>query len=282
MSIQHFILTRFNLALWPHDKLGNENGTTEWLEHRCAVFERYCLASVAAQTSKDFEWILLVNSETPEAYREKIESYKAICPQINVVYVKPENNRRFAAVFRHVVQKKASADRIITTYLDNDDCLGKNFVTDVQARLADLADNTFLYYKDGHQFFTEFGLMLKISYPRNHFPSVIESRDNFRTIYGYGSHYYIDRLPDVRIEMVEGEPLWCEVIHERNESNDAYFLPGIKQVRDKELMRTLFSVDVDLDTHYTKSFVLHFVPRYIKTFIRRVRGRLFGMKWLRY
>ena len=282
MTIQHYILTRFNLVLWPHDKLGNMNGTDEWLKHRCAVFERYCLASVAAQTSKEFEWILLVNSETPEKYRNKIESYKTICPQVCVVYVKPEHNKRFAAVFRQTVQNKATADRIITTYLDNDDCLEKNFVYDVHNRLKDLPNNTFLYYKDGYQFFSEFGLLLKIRYPRNHFPSVIESRDSIRTIYGYGSHFYIDRMPEAILEMVDNVPLWCEVIHERNESNDAYFLSGIKQVRDKGLMRQLFSVNVDLDTHYTKTFVLSFVPRFIKTFARRVRGKLFGKKWLKY
>ena len=276
MAIQHYILTRFNLALWPHDKLGNTNGTIEWLKQRCSVFERYCLPSVAAQTSKDFEWILLVNSETSEEYREKIESYKSICPQICVVYVKPEHNRHFAAVFRQVVQKKATADRVITTYLDNDDCLGKTFVEDAQARLMEYPDKTFLYYKEGYQFFTEYGLMLKIRYQRNHFPSAIESREGLRTVYGYAGHYYVDKVPDVRIELVEGVPLWCEVVHEKNELNDANFLIGIKQVRDKELMRKLFSVDVDLDTHYTKTFVLNFVPRYIRTFMRRLRGKLFG------
>lgn len=276
MAIQHYILTRFNLALWPHDKLGNKNGTIEWLKQRCVVFERFCLPSVAAQTSKDFEWILLVNSETPDEYREKIESYKEICPQICVVYVKSEHNRRFAAVFKQVVQKKATADRVITTYLDNDDCMGETFVEDVQARLKEYPDKTFLYYKDGYQFFTEYGLMLKIRYQRNHFPSAIESREGLRTVYGYAGHYYVDQVPDVKVELVEGVPLWCEVVHEKNELNDANFLVGIKQVRDKELMRKLFSVDVDLDTHYTKTFVLNFVPRYIRTFMRRLKGKLFG------
>lgn len=276
MAIQHYILTRFNLVLWPHDKVGRNNGTIEWLEHRCSVFEKYCLPSVSAQTSKDFEWILLVNSETSKEYREKIESYKAICPQICVVYVRPEHNRRFAAVFRQIVQKKARTDRVITTYLDNDDCLCRTFVADVQARLTNLPDKTFLYYKEGYQFFAEDGLMLKIQYQRNHFPSVIESRDSIRTVYGYAGHYYVDKVPDVRIELVDGAPMWCEVVHERNELNDANFLIGIKQVRDKELMRKLFSVDVNLDTHYTKTFLVCFVPRYIKTFVRRARGKLFG------
>lgn len=279
MTYQHFILTRFNLQLWPHDKLGNQNGTIDWLKHRCAVFERYCLPSVAAQTSKEFEWILLLNSETPKEYKEKIESYKAICPQLCVVYVKPEHNRRYAAVFRQVVQKKASADRVITTYFDNDDCLEKTFVADVQARLFDLPDKTFLYYTDGYQFFAEFGLMLKIRYQRNHFPSVIESRDNIRTVYGYAGHYHVDKVPDVKIELVEGAPLWCEVVHEKNDYNDAYFLLGTSQIRDKELMRELFSADVDLNTHYTKTYVLNFVPRYIITFIRRAKDRIFGKDW---
>lgn len=66
--------------------------------------------------------------------------------------------------------------------------------------------------------------------------------------------------------MYDGVPLWCDDIHERNELTDAYFFTGIKQVRDKELIRKLFSVDVDLNTLYTNIFVVHLIPRYIKTF----------------
>lgn len=276
---QHFILTRFNLSLWPHDKLGRENGTLEWLAHRCGIFEKYCLPSVAAQTCKDFEWILLLTTETPQEYKDKVEAYRSVCPQITPVYVKPEHNRQFAGVFASVVRRKAAAERIITTYLDNDDCLARNFVEDVQARMTALPDGTFLYYRHGYQYYSEYSLMLKVPYRRNHFPSVVEARDGLRTIFGYGSHYYVDKIPGAHIEMVEDIPMWCEVVHERNESNDAFFLLGIRTVGEQDAMRGLFAVDVPVDGRFWGNVVPNFIPRYARAFVRRVGYKIFGRDW---
>ena len=279
MIVNHFILTRFNLRLWRQDKNGSPVRTVEWLEHRFALFERYCLPSVAAQSCKDFQWIVLFDSKTPAAFRERIEGYRSLCPQLVPVFVEPENGRYFANIFRSEVSKRLNADRVITTYLDNDDALAVGFVEDVQKRAAELPDGTFISYTDGYQYYTDHSYVMRIYYPRNHFVSVVESGNplTLKTIYGYGSHYYINNIPGSRIERVASSPLWCEVIHDRNMGNDAYFL-NAKMQNDPELMRRDFTVDVTVRSG-AGFYLFHFLPRYVKTFVKRVDYKLFGRKW---
>ena len=278
--IQHFILTRFNIRIWTQDKNGRAVRTTDWLKHRFDVFEKYCLPSIASQTCKDFEWIVLFDSKTPAEYKERIEGFKAVCPQFIPVFVDPSMGRYFARIFRASVVERVHADKVLTTYLDNDDALSVNFVEDIQRRAADMPDGTFVFYSDVFQFFKELGLMLHVRNTRNHFVSVVEagSRGTLKTIFGYGSHYYIDRIPDAHIEYIEDCPLWCEVVHERNMCNDAFYLWGIKPVRDSEAMRRDFGVDVDCKCTLPL-LAFRFVPRYIKTFFWRARRKIFGQKW---
>ena len=148
----HFLLTRFNLLLWKKDKEGAPVRTAEWLEHRFALFESYCLPSVASQSCKYFQWIVLFDSKTPEVYRDRIEGYRVLCPQLVPVFVEQENGRFFAEVFRDEVcrllrqaqQPAQNPSRVLTTYLDNDDALAVGFVEDVQRRAAELPDGTFI------------------------------------------------------------------------------------------------------------------------------------------
>ena len=279
-DLQHFILTRFNIRIWTQDKNRKAVRTADWLKQRFEVFERFCLPSVARQTCKDFEWIVLFDSETPSEYRERISGFREVCPQFTPVYVEPSMGRYFRHVFRTSVAEKVHASRVLTTYLDNDDALSVNFVEDIQRRAADLPDGTFVYYSSGFQFFKEFGLMLRVRDVRNHFVSVVEagSPGTLKTIFGYGSHYYIDRIPDAHIEYIEDCPLWCEVVHERNMCNDAFYLWGVKAVRDSEAMRREFGVDEDCKCTLPL-LAFRFVPRYIKTLFWRARRKVCGRRW---
>lgn len=279
-SIQHFILTRFNIRLWRQDKSGNAVRTREWLENRCDLFEKYCLPSIAHQTCKDFQWIVLFDDKTPDEFRDRIRGYQVRCPQLLPVFVTPDNGRDFGKVFRSVVLEHLSCGRIITTYLDNDDALDIHFVEDLQQRSTDLADGTFVYYANGYQYFTEFGLLLGIKYKRNHFVSVIEagSPETLKTIFGYGSHYYIDKIPGAAIEYVKGRPLWCEVIHLRNMGNDAYFLWGTRMMRDERILKQDFAID-EIPRHGFALYAFRFIPRYVAVFFRRIKYFFFGRKW---
>lgn len=279
ICVQHFILTRFNLLLWNKDKEGRPVRSRKWLDNRFFLFEKYCLPSIKNQTCQDFEWIVLFDGTTPEEYKKKVENFQKECPQLVSVYVEPQNGRYFAEIFREEVVKRMISKRIITTYLDNDDALNIRFVEILQKRVESLNNGTFITFTDGYQFYTGYQYVMQIHYPRNHFMSVVEEGNSvtLKTIYGYGSHYYIDRIKGVRIEKVPNLPMWCEVIHERNMGNDAYFL-NVKMIKDNGLLRRDFAID-DYIRHSAMLYLCRFLPRYTKTFIRRARNRLFGREW---
>ena len=253
--------------------------SNQWLAHRFDLFERYCLPSVKGQTCQDFEWIVLFDSKTPEEFLYRIGEYQKECPQLVPVFVEPENGHLFAQIFREEVVKRLTSKRVVTTYLDNDDALNVRFVEDVQQRALSVSDGTFMNYSDGYQFYTDYQYLMQIHYRRNHFMSVVESGDpaTLKTIYGYGSHYYIEKIPGAKIESVRNMPMWCEVIHEKNMGNDAYFL-GARMINEKEILRRDFGVD-EAVKYGTGIYLCRFLPRYAKTFVRRTKYFLFGRKW---
>lgn len=275
--LQHFLLTRFNLFLWQKDKGGCKVRTTEWLEHRFALFEKYCLPSIKSQTCKVFEWIVLFDSKTPPQYKDKINGYKQECPQLIPVFVEPEKGRYFAQIFRAEVLKRLRAKRVVTTYLDNDDALNVRFVEELQRRAEFVCNGTFIRYSDGYQFYTDYKYLVKIHYRKNHFVSVVENGDpaTIKGVFGYGSHYYLDIIDGVKIEDVKDQPLWCEVIHDRNMINDANFLIGSKIIKDKENLMHDFAINEEVN-YKASYYVLRFLPRYVKSLVRRVKIVLFG------
>ena len=302
-DLQHFILTRFNLLLWNKDKERKPVRTVKWLEHRFELFVNYCLPSVKNQTCKKFEWIVLFDSTTPERFKERIEEWQKECPQLKPIYVVPKDGHLFAQVFREEVVRRlknsstseavntsattltcsASVQefngRVLTTYLDNDDALNVRFVEDLQKRVQALADGTFIYYTNGYQYFTDHQYLMKKHYTRNNFVSVIESSipATVKTIYGFGSHYYIDKIEGARIEYVKNLPMWSQVVHERNMGNDAYSI-RVKMEKDSETLRRDFAIDKPV-RYGADIFLFRYLPRYVKSFVRRVKIKLRGYRF---
>lgn len=71
--------------------------------------------------------------------------------------------------------------------------------------------------------------------------------------------------------------MWCEVIHEKNMGNDAYFLRA-KMVKDKDLLRRDYGLQ-DNVVYGPGIYLFHFLPRYVKTFVRRCKIKLRGYRF---
>lgn len=271
---QHFILTRFNLLLWNKAKNGRKVRSTKWLEHRFSLFEKYCLPSIKSQTCQDFEWIVLFDSMTPDSFKERITEYQKDCSQLIPVFVEPENGWRFAEIFRTEMVKRLCAKRVVSTYLDNDDALNVSFVEDLQHRVCSMNDGTFIFYDEGYQYYKGKKYMMRIVYTKNHFVSVVEdgNPNTLKGIFGYGSHYYINKIEGAKIEHIKGLRMWCEVVHEKNVMNDAKFLRS-KMVRDEELLRREFAIDETVTSGFGL-YIFDFLPRYGRTFVKRTRNYL--------
>lgn len=273
-DIQHFFLTRFNILLWNKAKDGQKVRTTKWLEHRFSLFEKYCLPSIKNQTCKNFEWIALFDSMTPDSYKEKIAAYQKGCPQLTPVFVEPENGWRFAEIFREEIVKRLKAKRALSTYLDNDDALNTRFVEDIQRRASAVGDGTFINYDDGYQYYADDKFMMRVHYPSNHFVSVVESGDaaTVKGIFGYGGHASIEKIKGVKLVCVKNQRMWCEVVHEKNVMNDAKIL-SFNMVRDNVLLLREFAIDDAVESGLGV-YMFKYIPRYARTFVWRAKYKL--------
>ena len=290
--LHHFLLTRFNIQIFLHDKHGKRIDSESWLKDRLTLFETYTLPSVIGQTCQDFMWILLVDSNTPDVYREKIKRYRKCCPQIHFISVKEQNGWKFAYIFQQVVWKMLKEkdakenDLCLTTYFDNDDCLHKDYIRDVQNLILHndskvTSEGGFLTYDYGMQYYTELGIATRIKYANNHFLTLCEkvsfASPSVRTCYGYGSHYDLEKrhaAPVCHITHAE-KPMWIEVIHPGNVDNDVKMTLDTCFIKDEKLLRTDFSVDVDIQTGRH----LKFFMRYFKQILRRSFNKFFPRKW---
>ena len=278
-DLQYFILTRFNLLLWNKDKAGVKVRSIKWLNHRFSLFEKYCLPSVKSQTCQDFEWIVLFDSSTPDRFKARIVDYQRACSQFVPIFVEPEKGRYFAEIFRSEIIKRLKAKRVVSTYLDNDDALNVRFIEDLQHRALVVSEGTFINYNDGYQYYSEDGYLMRIHYPTNHFVSVVEKGDpvTIRGVFGYGGHSNIRKIEGVRIEHVKNLMMWCEVVHGKNMINDAYFLKA-KMVKDGDVLNNEFAIEECVKSGFC-IYTFKFLPRYVKTFVRRAKERLFGRTW---
>ena len=286
MSVQkeHYILTRFNLRLWTKDKNRNNTRTDEWLINRFELFERFCLPSIMNQTSQSFKWIVLFDINTPEKYKERIKSYEKACQQFFPCYVEAEKSRYFVRVFRDEIYKRIKKDTnlLITTYLDNDDALHKKYVEEVQEINVEFP--TFLSYVYGIQYYTELNIATRVPYTNNHFISLIEPLDktqSFRTVYGYGSHVAINKYANTKTLYMDSssQDRWIEVIHEANMDNDVKMTFDTKLIRDTEVLKKDYGLNITLSPQSTAIFYTTFLFRAFKEVIRHIKLKIVGRKW---
>lgn len=296
--MNHFILTRFNVRLYPKDKKGNNTLTPEWLEHRFQLFERYTLPSLSAQTCKDFKWIVLIDRETPQAYKERLEGCVERCPNLHIIRVRSDKGYLSTQVFREVIQrdmKEAHGEnfkdgKVLTTWMDNDDALAIDFVDRVQQEAAKLSVKrpSFIVFHYGLQYFTQREVAVRHRFKNNHFISLIEviqSDDLPKTVFGYGNHWYVysfDEQCDIHQVANKDKAAWIEVVHNRNVAND--ILPRMfwyRPISDTHLLEKEFGLNVVLDKHNARKFYTAILPKIInvnaKHFVTRALEKM-GMK----
>ena len=284
----HYIITRFNLRLWPHDKRGGRTQTAEWLKERFRLFETYCLPSVAAQTQGNFTWLVLFDAETPKQYTERFADYKKACPQFTPIRVQPDSSLQFIPLIQRIVfklQKEAcpSEQLLLTTYLDNDDALRTDFVERVQTIAAGAKPNTFVSFVHGIQYYTELNIATHIVYRNNHFISFLEALGDGshlpKTVYGWGSHINIDKYKECHCRYEESDDaMWIEVIHECNVDNDVWITQKNHLILDRDYLNA-YGIVGSLSAHSQWIYYTRFLVRRIKVFCRRAKFRLFGRDW---
>lgn len=284
--VRHYLLTRFNLPLWNKDKRGLATRDEVWLEDRFRLFEQYTLPCVLQQSCKDFTWVVLFDGDTPPVYRERVKRWAERCENFKYVPVKSEYARFYPQVFARWIENDLQGcvqpTKVITSWLDNDDVLGCNYMATVRNDAQRLCGGTFFFYKRGLQYFLKQNYALWISFPNNHFVSRVEDftlGSHLKTVYEFGTHYYLSRMENVRSVMLDtkdDEPLWGEVVHERNVDNDVKMSLDFRFVRDSELL-SCFALNRTLNVGRLYCWS-RFLPHAIKVFLKHVQWKLTGHK----
>lgn len=206
----HFIITHFHTTHPARDYLGSD----AWLRHRIPIFERYCLPSVLNQTRRDFTWVLLCSSNSPQW----LVQYLQDLPLANKKVV-PLDVWATSDAIASLIADMTTDDLVITTRLDSDDAVANTFIDRTRA----IRNKTLPYVVNplNGLRLSSSGL-LKARDPGSPFATMYERRRNLQTVYCQPHH---DLYLDFDVYQIEGSVEWMQVIHDRNLANVAAGLP---------------------------------------------------------
>ena len=131
MEYSHFIITQFNLRNFPLAENNEYESWLQWTRNRIVLFRKFCLPSVLNQSIKSFTWLIYFDSDTPAEFNEFLTELRSFS-FINICYCSGIDD--FNLRYINEVKKRISPSEkwIITTRIDNDDCLHKDMVKTIQ------------------------------------------------------------------------------------------------------------------------------------------------------
>jgi hypothetical protein len=208
-DFDHVLLTRFNLPSQGNESLvrGQEN----WLRNRVALFERYCLPSVAAQSSRSFTWIIYFDPHSPSWLLEWVRAHEragGFHPCFRAEVTTPD----LLVDIRAALGGESSGE-LLTTNLDNDDSLAVDFVARVQA-VAPMGERTAIYLGDG--LIRRGDALYRRTDRHNAFCSVREPWDGAVSCWMDWHNLLPEHMPAA---VLRGAPGWLQVVHGANVSN---------------------------------------------------------------
>jgi hypothetical protein len=214
----HFLITRFNLKNPDWDVTKNNELLLDdnWMDERLELFSNYCFPSVVNQTNKNFKWLLFFDTSTSEKYRKKIDQIIHNHPQIIPFYINGMPN--FQEAILHYIEENASDKKfLITSRIDNDDCIHKDFINEIQKQFNEqdfLAIDTI----NGYTLQVEPSFILgKKEHIFNPFISLIERNHNPKTVWHYVHNMW---KKEPRLIHLSEKRLWLSIIHGKNKVNE--------------------------------------------------------------
>jgi hypothetical protein len=229
LTFDHLIITRYNLAV-PWGRRGQLHADEDWLEERQHLFERYCLPSVilAERSCPSVTWVLLCAVDSPASLRTFMTHVAKLHPWVVPMYV--EENFRIGDVVDESLKQRSDKPKrfLLTTRLDSDDAVGRNFVKDLRQAGERSLELKFLGKSElpalinfpfGCQ--TVQGRLYFSADLGNPFISFLEERSGDEPIIScyLGTHREMHRSARTVSQLLTSGPSWLQVIHGSNEAN---------------------------------------------------------------
>ena len=214
----HLLVTRFNLRNpeWDVTKNNEKLLTDDWMEERMWFFENFCFPGIATQTNQNFEWLLYFDITTPKKYQKRMADLIANHPNFRVFYI-DGMPQFYDELKKHITNLPDKKPFIITSRIDNDDTVHKDFINEIQLEFKQ-QDYLVLDIIKGYSLQIRPTVMLgKKEHIFNPFMSLIEKNDDPKTIWFYHHNMW---KKETRIKQLTHKRLWIAVIHEKNKVNN--------------------------------------------------------------
>lgn len=263
-NFDHFILTRFNVPPSP----GASKPSNQWLIDRLRIFKDWCLPSIRSQTVRPDYWLVFCDAESPPWFRQEL--HELLGPGEEAVWVSGSSSPEMFATA--VANRCSGKPYLITTRVDNDDAISRDFVEMVQ-NLFGAQEKLFINFTQGSQH-SQGRFYWRLD-PSNAFISLIERHTPERTApltvfvdwhTRLGGHGDIAR--------VKTHTAWIQNVHGGNIANVVRGLP----VRPEKVLRH-FSLSVPTTEVKTLKLLLDAILASVSISVR-VATSGSRIKWL--
>ncbi|MBT0813042.1 hypothetical protein KIH41_17270 [Litoribacter ruber] len=194
----------------------------EWLLERIDFFKKCCFPSILNQSNKNFTWFFYIDNKTPEHVKKSLGDIFDPFPFIKLIAHEYENfniTRYLMADIECFLGD--DFDYLISSRVDTDDMLHKNFIETVQIFFGE-QEYKVLNFSKGYVYDMPSGISSQTLRKANPFISLIEKRKNgrFQTVF---CKPHTDFLGDPDyLEIRLRKPLWCMIVHGLNDSTSFY------------------------------------------------------------
>lgn len=207
-GFEHYLLTRFSAAFAPEVP-----AQEEWLRYRLGFFVDACWSSVRSQQGADFTWLVLLDDRCPDDFRADVETLAegTFTPVWSHEQWSPSI---FGRAIAGASPAHAAAPWLLTTRLDSDDAIARDFMASVQREFTP-TEGLFVDFPRGLQVDRSGATYLydQLSSP---FLTFVERRRpdvDPSTVYA-ARHARARQWGPVR--EVSAPPMWLQVIHGTN------------------------------------------------------------------
>ncbi len=134
MELEHFVITAFSIRNYV-TVVGEDPLKPQALEYRFKVFELTCLPSIISQTNQNFAWVFMIDKDLKPDYRSRLRKLVQSKNRVHFIEFSPSLSRAkldWLKPFFHSIP-----DYVLTTQLDDDDALPRNYVDALQSHLIE-------------------------------------------------------------------------------------------------------------------------------------------------
>lgn len=211
-EFRHFLITRLNIDGYFCQPMPPEvRNDLDYLDYRLQVFEKTCFPSVNAQSNKNFQWLFLVDAQTPASVIERIEQYNCE-PSLQIVVI--ANKETCLQTVREAIDGRIddATPYLITTNLDSDDIIHNDFIANVQKQFRQ-QDFEFINFPFGYLYQINNRRLYLREWLHASVYSLIERSDKaIDTVLNYDH----TKISNYAIAQVFTQPMWLMTAHQKN------------------------------------------------------------------